>query len=169
MASISITLIRNTHIDFSIDDIESLTIIKLDNKGLNNIDNLEVFSHILELHLSDNIIDKIENIDFLQHLELLDLSNNLITSENLLSSIDLLPLNLKTLNLSGNPCANDEDVLMTLQDSYPNLSIIVGLYTGGEIIENDEFKEHMEDFLPIQSLTINDANEDKGENQGNQG
>lgn len=136
MASISVTLIRKTHEDFSIDTIETLKCIRLDNLNINNIDNLEVFSHIAELYLSNNEIEIIENIDFLDQLETLDLSNNKITSENLYSSIDLLPLNLKTINLSGNSCVNDENVLIALQEKWPNLNIIVGLYEGREVIDN---------------------------------
>jgi hypothetical protein len=136
MTSISITLIRKTHDDFSIDNVESLSVIRLDNQGINCIDNLEVFSHIRELYLSNNEIEMIENIDFLDNLEFLDLSNNRITSQNLITSIALLPQNLKTLNLANNPCSSDESALLILQDKCPSLNIVVGVYTGGEIIEN---------------------------------
>jgi Leucine-rich repeat (LRR) protein len=138
MTSISITLIRRTHDDFSIDNVESLSIIRLDNQGINCIDNLEVFSHIRELYLSNNEIEKIENIDFLDNLEFLDLSNNKITSQNLITSIALLPRNLKTLNIADNPCSIDESALLILQDKCPNLNIIVGVYNGGEIIQNSD-------------------------------
>lgn len=139
MTSISVTLIRRSHDDFSIDDVESLNVIRLDNQGINCIDNLEVFSHIRELYLSNNEIEKIENIDFLDNLEFLDLSSNKITSQNLIASIALLPQNLKTLNIAYNPCSNDESALLILQDKCPHLNIIVGVYTGGEIIENSEY------------------------------
>jgi hypothetical protein len=135
MTSISITLIRRTHDDFSIDNVESLSVIRLDNQGINCIDNLEIFSHIRELYLSNNEIEKIENIDFLNNLEFLDLSNNRITSQNLITSIALLP---QTLNIANNPCSSDESALIILQDKYSNLNIIVGVYTGGEIIENTD-------------------------------
>ena len=135
MPTISVTLIRTTHSDFDVDDPESIRIIKLNNAGISEIDNLEVFSHICELHLADNCIEKIENIDFLANLSFLDLSNNKIGSDALLSSIGLLPHNVRTLNLSGNPCASDESCLIALQDSYPDLNIIVGIYAEGEPLE----------------------------------
>lgn len=138
MTSISVTLIRGTHSEFCIDDPETLHIIKLNKQEIACIDNLEVFSHITELHLSDNLIERIENISFLQNLTFLDLSNNRINSESLLLSIGLLPQKIKDLNLSGNPCAEDESALNALQDGYPNLNIIVGVYIGGEIIESFE-------------------------------
>ena len=124
-SSISVTLIRSTHSDFSIYDIESLRIIKLNNQGIESIDNLEVFSHIEELHLAGNKIKRIENVDFLCRLHLLDLSNNFITGESLNSSIDLLPKNIETLILTGNPCTNDKFVLDALQLSCPGLKITI--------------------------------------------
>jgi hypothetical protein len=48
---------------------------------------------------------------------------------------------LKTINLSGNPCANDENVLSMLQDSYNELNIIIG-------IEEDEEDPEWVDFDP---------------------
>ena len=125
MSSISVTLIRSTHSDFCIDDIESLQVIRLNNKGIDLIDNLEVFSNIEELHLAGNKIKRIENIDFLSRLHLLDLSNNLITGESLNSSIGLLPQNIRTLILIGNPCTENKFVLNAVQQSYVSLKIVV--------------------------------------------
>ena len=125
MSSISVTLIRSTHNDFCIDDIESLKVIRLNKQGIDLIDNLEVFSHIEELHLSGNVIKRIENVEFLSRLHLLDVSNNLITSESLYSSIGLLPQNIKTLILSGNPCTGDKVALDALQHSCSGLKLVI--------------------------------------------
>lgn len=125
MPSISVTLVRNTHSDFCIDDIESLKVVRLNEQGIDLIDNLEVFSHIEELHLARNLIRRIENIEFLSSLHFLDLSDNLITSESLNSSIGLLPQNIRTLILTGNPCTGDKYVLDTFQKSCDGLKMIV--------------------------------------------
>lgn len=125
MTVISVTLIRGTHCDFKLDDVEALKVLNLSNQGIDCIDNLEVFSHIEELHLAHNVIERIENVDFLNSLNLLDLSNNLINSESLTSSIGLLPRNIKTLILTGNPCSADKAALDILQRSYAGLNVIV--------------------------------------------
>jgi Leucine-rich repeat (LRR) protein len=159
MSSISVTLIRNTHSDFNIDDIESLKVIRLNKQGIDLIDNLEVFSHIEELHLAGNVIRRIENIEFLSRLHLLDLSNNLITSESLNSSIGLLPQNIRTLILTGNPCTGDKYVLDAVQKSCDGLIIIANDTT--EI--SNRLSELKIDALKIDSLKIVDY---KGEYEG---
>lgn len=165
MTSISITLIRGTHSEFNIDDPEAIQIIKLNKQEIACIDNLEVFSHIRELHLADNLIERIENINFLQNLTFLDLSNNRINSESLLLSIGSIPRNLKDLNLSGNQCAEDESALNALQDGYPDLNIIVGVYVGGEIIESFDGLgfENSRIENPTDSDEDNDSSDDEGE------
>ena len=125
MTVISVTLIRGTHSDFTLDDVEALKVLRLNNHEIDCIDNLEVFSHIEELHLANNIIERIENVDFLDRLNLLDLSDNLISSASLKSSVGLLPRNIKTLVLTGNPCATDKVALSVLQRSYAGLNLIV--------------------------------------------
>lgn len=148
MTSISVTLIRKSHSDFNIDDIESLKVIRLNKQGIDLIDNLEVFSHIEELHLADNVIRRIENIGFLSRLHLLDLSNNLITSDSLISSIGLLPQNIRTLILTGNPCTGDKCVLDAVQKSCDGLNIIANDTTE----TSNRLSELKIDALKIDSL-----------------
>lgn len=126
MASISVSLVRKVH-GFTAEELETLDILELNNQGLNELDNLEVFSQIRELHLSGNAISVIENLEFLSSLEFLDLSFNQIGSEGLRTGFGCLPQSLQTLNLTGNPCAEDEALLMELQDRMPRLGIIVGM------------------------------------------
>jgi hypothetical protein len=104
----------------------------LSNQGIARIDNLEVFSHIIELDLSNNAISMIENIDFLNKLEFIDVSKNQISVDGLLASLENLPKNLQSINISDNPCAGNEAALCALQDRYPNLNIIVGTYSDDE-------------------------------------
>ena len=125
MTVISVTLIRGTHSDFTLDDIEALKVLRLNNHEIDSIDNLEVFSHIEELYLANNTIERIENVDFLDRLNLLDLSDNHISSESLKSSIGLLPRNIKTLILTGNPCATDKVALDILQRSCMGLNLVI--------------------------------------------
>lgn len=167
MTSISVTLIRGTHSDFDVENLEALRIIRLNNQGIVCIDNLEVFSHITELHLADNGITTIENIDFLDNLAFLDLSNNLISSDSLISSIGLMPKNIKTINLSGNPCANDDSALIALSDSCPGLDIIVGVYAGGEIIDAAENSglENTNKKVDFSHQNNEDENQSDGDDQ----
>lgn len=134
MTEISFSLIRACH--GSVEKLEALQVIHLDHQGIAEIDNLEVFWDIRELYLSRNVIERIENIEFLDRLQHLDLSSNRITAEALQDAFDRFPRNLSTINLSGNPCANDEAVLEALSERYPELNIIIGLYAEGE--EEDE-------------------------------
>ena len=126
MPSISVGLVRKIH-GYGADEIESLDILVLNNAGIEEIDNLEVFAQIKELHLSGNKIRVVENLDFLSSLEFLDLSFNRIDAEGLRAALRGLPGGLQTLNLTGNPCAEDESLLMELQDRMPGLGIIVGM------------------------------------------
>jgi hypothetical protein len=129
MKEITVSLIREGHPTKSVEDLEKLRCINLNDKQIEIIDNLEVFFDIEELHLSRNRITKIENLNFLNNLKFLDISYNNINCENLIASIEdeSIPKSLKEINISGNPCANDESVLMILQDYIPELLIIVGI------------------------------------------
>ena len=133
---ITLSLVRKAHGNLNAEQLEKIELINLNGLGITHIDNLEVFDQIKELHLSNNKIQKIENLEFLSFLSFLDVSNNLIDSEGLgqlLSSKSLpLPKSLQTINLTGNPCCNDENLLIRLQDAFPHLGIIVGLYEEGE-------------------------------------
>ena len=157
MTAISVTLIRGTHAEFSIDDFEALKIIRLNDQGIDCIDNLEVFSQIEELYLRNNKIQRIENLDFLSRLIVLDLTDNQISIDSLISSIGLLPQNLLTLNLTGNPCALDDVAIAALQKSLPSVNIIVTDSLNDD--ENDEEEntddnggddeENVDDDLPL--------------------
>ena len=113
--------------------MEALQIIRLTKQGIAFIDNLELFWDARELDLSGNVIEQIENVNFLEKLERLDLSSNRITGPALLRALDVLPRNLQAINLSGNPCAEDDGALGALADRYPELNIIIGLYGDDEV------------------------------------
>lgn len=123
---ISVGLARKLY-GYTADEIGALEILNFNNQGIEEIDNLEVFSQIKELHLSGNAIKVIENLEYLSSLEFLDLSNNMINSHGLKNCFGRLPKSLQTVNLSGNACSLDESLLMELQDMMPNLGIVVGL------------------------------------------
>ena len=128
---ISLGLVRRTHLrngmQLSADELASLDIIQLNSMNIATIDNLEVFDQIRELHLSRNVISRIENLIYLNKLEYLDLSHNRIDDEGLVCCIGSLPSSLLTLNLDGNPCCRNAALLEQLNDSLPNLGIIVGV------------------------------------------
>ena len=130
MVEISVTLIRRCHGNIGIDELEKMSKIDLSNQSIENIDNLEVFSEIEELVLSRNLISKIENLSFLRNLAILDVSFNSIDSVSLKAAVSELPPNIKSINLSGNPCCDDDTCLLLLQDRYPELGIIIGEESG---------------------------------------
>ncbi len=126
MVHITFSLIRRHHPELNADNLDQYLTLRLSGLDIEEIDNLEIFSHIKELNLSNNKIERIENVGFMAKLELLDLSNNIISAEFLLKEDIDLPASLKYLNLAGNPCAQDVDALSALQDAYPELNIILG-------------------------------------------
>ena len=137
MAELSLKLVIKNANTSNIADLENLQQIVITNQNIVKIDNLEMFYTIKHLNLSRNRIRVIENIDFLINLDFFDISHNAITSESLLASLNrrCIPPCLKAVNLSGNPCSTDEDVLVALQDRFPNLQIIIGeeIYDGDDI------------------------------------
>lgn len=126
MPEISVTLIRKCNGNIGAEELEVLSSVNLAEQNISEIDNLEVFLQIKEMNLSKNSITRIENIIFLNFLTHLDISFNHITSESLLSSLNEIPRNLTSINLSGNPCSLDENALQIFQDKHPNVGIIIG-------------------------------------------
>lgn len=159
--SISFALIRskNPHIE-NADDIELVDSINLTGCQLSYIDNLELFSHINELNLSNNNITRIENLFFFKSLKLLDVSFNNIDSVSLEQSIKEIPASLLSINLTGNPCASDENALGKLLDAFPDLAIAIEVDDGTRNIsveESDgknrnEEEEDEEDFEEMKTL-----------------
>lgn len=135
MTEITFALVRSQNPEISTaGDIEEIDCIRLINCGIEEIDNLELFHHINELHLSQNQITSLENLSILFKLKILDVSYNNITSEGLRKSIASLPKSLISINLTGNPCVNDEEGLLELQDAIPEVIIAID-------IENDEAQQ----------------------------
>ena len=127
MVDISVSLVRKAHGNLDADSLMKLDIISLNNYNIEEIDNLEVFDQIRELHLSGNRIKVIENLEFLYHLEYLDISNNCIDGPGLRKAIGRLPSSLQTIVLGGNSCCDDEELLCELNDAMPTLGIVIGL------------------------------------------
>ncbi|XP_044269077.1 dynein regulatory complex subunit 3-like isoform X2 [Tribolium madens] len=122
--------------------LNSLTKLNLNNNLLEKIENLESLVNLIELNLSFNKIARIENLDELRNLEKLSLYENEITvlenmdtltkltvfsiGRNKIDDLDnILYLrrfgNLKSLNLVGNPCAEDEDFRLFIAAFLPQL------------------------------------------------
>lgn len=123
MPEISVTLVRKHNIAKDADELLGLEIICLDDLGIEEIDNLEVFDKIKELRLSSNKIKIIENLEFLFHLLKLDVSYNQITLAELESGLKKLPRSVIFIDVSGNPCTEDSTALQSLQDRYTNIEI----------------------------------------------
>jgi len=151
--TISFGLIRskNPHVD-SADDIGQIDSITLRGCELTDIDNLELFSHINELDLSNNKISKVENLFFFQNLKILDLSFNLIDSLSLEQSIKEFPKSLLSINLTGNPCANDEAALGKLQDAIPDLAIAIEIDDTVRVPDKQEEEEDDDDNIETDEL-----------------
>lgn len=110
--------------------MKSVTKLSLSQNYIEKIENLEVLVNLTELNLSFNKISKIENLDALVNLEILSLFDNRITkleNMNMLKKLTIFSVgrnyvdeksdtiylrrfnNLKSLNMAGNPCAENED------------------------------------------------------------
>ena len=129
MPSISVSVVRQAYGNATAEELSQIETLNLSGLNINVIENLEVFAEIKELHLSHNWICNIENINFMYKLEFLDLSYNKIDSNEIIRCIKYkeLPYCLKTINLDGNLCCNDHNVLCLLQESYSELNIIIGI------------------------------------------
>ena len=127
MTEISVRLVRRAHGNLTVDQLEELEIIQLQRQNIVEIDNLEVFSEIKELHLNGNKIRRIENLSFLHKLEFLDLSYNRIDDDGLRACLGQLPRSLMTIVLTGNPCCHNMELLGELNDLMPELGIVLGL------------------------------------------
>ncbi len=126
MTEISFSLIRSQNPEITTaSDIEDIDSIRLINCNIEEIDNLELFHHINELNLSRNRIQRLTNLSILFKLKILDVSYNNITSQDLRQSIKSLPKTLISINLTGNPCVDDEEALMELQDALPEVIIAI--------------------------------------------
>ena len=73
MTEISVSLVRKHNIAKDAEALLSLECIYLDELGIKEIDNLEVFDQIKELSLSSNEIKVVENLEYLLNLVKLDL------------------------------------------------------------------------------------------------
>lgn len=155
MPAISFSLIRKRYPNINAENLDSITLLDLSKCSITEIDSMEIFEHLSELNLSTNMIERIENISFMSKLESLDLSFNKITAENLRCSLSEFPESLRTLNLSGNPCCDDESVLMELQDSMPNTGIIIGLECQEEQKIDEGFQEENNDEMHIEKADDN--------------
>jgi Leucine-rich repeat (LRR) protein len=165
MVQISFGLIRRANPDVDFDNIESVDTLKLEMCEITEIDNLELFSHIKNLYLSGNNISKIENISLFDNLRHLDVSCNNITGEGLRKSIGGIPKNLESINLSGNPCVNDETALLFLQDNFQQLGIVIDVVdanvqdSGGENEDDHDESEAENVHSETSSGTVVDADQ----------
>ncbi|KAB0367824.1 hypothetical protein FD755_021148 [Muntiacus reevesi] len=121
---------------------ESLRKLQLDNNIIEKIEGLENLTHLVWLDLSFNNIEAIEGLDTLVNLEDLSLFNNRISkidSLDALVKLQVLSLGnnhignmmniiylrrfkaLRTLSLSGNPVAENEDYKMFICAYLPDL------------------------------------------------
>jgi hypothetical protein len=104
------------------DNFAAVQVVSLPNKSLEHIDNLDLFDNITELNLRRNKIKIVENVSHLMKLHSMDLSDNLIDAKGLRA--EPLPPNLRSVDLSGNPCAASSSVIEKLQEDYPNVHIV---------------------------------------------
>ena len=119
--TINLNTVRNAYPGLKVDELVALQELLLNDKKLEMIDGLELFADGLQrLDLSDNLIEIIENLEFLPCLKYLDLSNNQINH----FQVNDIPISLELLNISRNPCCNNENLLKTIKEQRPNLKLI---------------------------------------------
>ncbi|XP_057572470.1 dynein regulatory complex subunit 3 [Hippopotamus amphibius kiboko] len=121
---------------------ENLRKLQLDNNIIEKIEGLETLQRLVSLDLSFNNIEAIEGLDALVNLEDLSLSHNRISKIDALDALARLRVlslgsnqisrltnviylrrfkDLRTLSLSGNPVAEDEDYRMFVCAYLPDL------------------------------------------------
>lgn len=142
MVEITFKLIRSKNPTLDVDNLDSCHAIDLSGSDIDEIDNLELFAHLQEINLSHNNISKIENLVFFRKLEFLDVSSNLIDVDGLLQSYKYIPPSLTTINLSGNPCIEDENALGDFQDTFPNLNIIIDVINDTGSVKADDIRNN---------------------------
>ncbi|KAI8524365.1 hypothetical protein RHMOL_Rhmol13G0145000 [Rhododendron molle] len=108
----------------SLNKVKSITKLSLSNCQLQSIDSLKSCTELKELRLAHNDIKTLPSeLVVNMKLQLLDVGNNSITSW---SDLKVLPslVNLKNLNLQGNPAAEKDKLAKKIRKLAPNLQIL---------------------------------------------
>ncbi|PHU03606.1 hypothetical protein BC332_28857 [Capsicum chinense] len=111
----------------SLAKINSITKLSLSNCQLQGIDSsLKSCTELKELRLAHNDIKTLPSeLAFNIKLQNLDMGNNVIMKRSDLKVLSSL-VNLKNLNLQGNPIAEKEDLVKKIKKQVPNLQILNG-------------------------------------------
>lgn len=122
----TLVLSRNpiSKIGGSLNKVKSITKLSLSNCQLHSIDSLKSCTELKELRLAHNDIKTLPSeLVVNMKLQLLDVGNNSITSW---SDLKVLPslVNLKNLNLQGNPVAEKDKLAKKIRKLAPNLQIL---------------------------------------------
>ncbi|KAM3303170.1 hypothetical protein P3S67_014200 [Capsicum chacoense] len=109
----------------SLAKINSITKLSLSNCQLQGIDSsLKSCTELKELRLAHNDIKMLPSeLAFNIKLQNLDIGNNVIMKRSDLKVLSSL-VNLKNLNLQGNPIAEKEDLVKKIKKQVPNLQIL---------------------------------------------
>ncbi|KAK2586486.1 hypothetical protein KPH14_010753 [Odynerus spinipes] len=122
--------------------LDAITEIRIEFFSILNIDHLWVMPNLINLHLSNNIIEKIENLDSLVHLKELDLSfNHIKVMENLSHLIEL-----EILLLFNNYISKIEGI--------DNLHKLCIFSIGNNKIEDWEHVLYLRKFKNLRSLNV---------------
>lgn len=155
----------------------ALTILKLTGNLISKIENLETLVHLVDLNLSFNRIEAIENLDKLTKLRHLSLFSNLITeikNLNHLNELEILTIgrnkienkgdilhfrnmNLFSLNMADNPCANAQGFREYVAAYMPRLEY----YEYIRISEEERERGRLKYLIDLETLERDEANEDK--------
>ncbi|XP_073054810.1 uncharacterized protein [Primulina eburnea] len=165
----TLVLSRNpiTSLGESLIKLKSITKLSVSNCQLQTIDSaLKSCAELKELRVAHNEITTIPSeISRITKLQNLDLGNNLITKWSNVK--ELAPLvNLKNLNLQGNPVAGKEYLAKKVKNLLPNLHIFnskpIDKIIGKEF---DNSGDKSEDIAPLVNTQIKDAKNAASENK----
>ncbi|KAJ8526363.1 hypothetical protein K7X08_028840 [Anisodus acutangulus] len=141
----------------SLAKINSITKLSLSNCQLQCIDSsLKFCTELKELRLAHNDIKTLPSeFAFNIKLQNLDIGNNVIMKWSDLKVLSSL-VNLKNLNLQGNPIAEKEDLAKKIKKQVPNLQILntkpiekaMKKEEGGRVDDENESDHHEESIFP---------------------
>ena len=147
-----------------LESFKHLTAISFRGSGLTSLRNFPKNKHLIKVELSDNHISEgLEPLGEIPNLFLVSLENNQISSFEVIQPLARLE-GLLSLDLHGNPIADDPQYLKRVFELIPSLKALDGLDADGnevdEIIPEEEIESSEEEEEGEYSLSEEESEEE---------